>query len=136
VVVRKMPRVQAVLFPVLRPQFPGVSFVSWEPDVDYRVYPMVKVRRLGGLGPDPTRLDKPTIEITCYTRDGLVATEDLYLDVRQVIWGMVRNQSVVDGVGYLHSFFETLGPTPFDSEFDDSWRVQGLIQLGVRPPRN
>lgn len=131
-----MPRVQEVLFPVLRAEFPGVDIVSWEKNVRNRNYPFLKVRRLGGLAIDPKQLDRAVIEMTAYTRDGLVPTEDLYLDARQVIWDMVENQTVVDGVGYLHSFFETMGPIQLDSEFDDSWRVQGLIQLGVRPPRN
>jgi hypothetical protein len=135
VVERKMPRVQEVLFPVLRDELPGVQVVSWEPDVHLRQYPLLKVRRLGGLSPDPKRLDKPTIEMTAYTRDGVEATEDLYLDARQVIWDMVENQTVTPA-GYLHSFFETLGPTQFDSEFDDTWRIQGLIQLGLRPPNS
>ncbi|WP_158881990.1 hypothetical protein [Amycolatopsis anabasis] len=131
---RRLPRVQEVLFPVLRAQFPGVTFTSWYADVDHRTYPFVNVRRLGGLSKDAKRLDKPVIEMTVYTRYGLVAAENLYLDVREVIWDMVRNQTVTPA-GYLHSFFETMGPTPFDSGIDDTWRVQGLIQLGVRPPR-
>ncbi|HVV11578.1 hypothetical protein [Amycolatopsis sp.] len=112
-----------------------MDIVSWEKNVKHRTYPFLKVRRLGGLAKDPKRLDRAVIEMTAYTRDGLVATEDLYLDARQVIWDMVENQTVTPA-GYLHSFTETLGPTQFDSEFDDTWRVQGLIQLGIRPPRN
>jgi hypothetical protein len=130
-----MPRAQAVIMPVLRERLPGITFVSWEPDVDYRTYPFVKIRRLGGVGPDPQRLDRPVVEITAFSRDGLVATEDIYLDVRQVIWEMVQNQTVVPNIGYLHSFTETLGPIQLDADFDDAWRIQGLIQIGVRPPR-
>lgn len=131
---RVMPRVQEVLFPVLRPMFPGVTFSSWISDVDHRDYPIVNMRRLSGLPRnDLAKLDRPVVEITVYTRDGLVATEDLYLDIREAIWDMVGNQTVVPSVGYLHSFFETFAPTPFDSPYDGTWRVQGLIQLGVRP---
>ncbi|WP_202965548.1 hypothetical protein [Amycolatopsis japonica] len=108
--------------------------MSWEPNVTRRQYPMVKVRRLGGISVDPRRLDKPTIELTCYTREGLVETEDLYLDVREAILDMVESQTVTEA-GYLHSYFETMGPIQLDSEFDDTWRIQGLIQLGVRPPQ-
>lgn len=134
-VVRKMPRVQAVLFPTLRAELPGVQVVSWVPDVDYRQFPILEVRRLGGFGKDVSRLDKPTIEMTAYGTTDLPTTEDLYMDARQVIWDMVQNQTVEPDVGYLHSYLEVLGPTQFDSPFDDSWRVQGLIQLGVRPTR-
>lgn len=135
-VTRKMPRIQAVLFPVLRAELPGVAFTSWVPDVDLRTYPLVNVRRLGGISRHVKMLDRAVIEVTAYSRDGLVATEDLYLDVRQVIFDMVEQQTVVPDVGSLSSFFETMGPTQFDSPFDDTWRVQGLIQLGIRPPRN
>lgn len=96
---------------------------------------MLMVRRLGGTAVDPRKLDLPVIEVAAYTRDGLVATENLYMDARQVILEMVDKQTVTEA-GHLHSFFETMGPTPFDSPFEDSWRVQGLIQVGVRPRRN
>lgn len=129
---RNMPRIQEVLLPVLREQMPGVTFTTWVPDVDKRVFPFINIRRLGGLPVDVERLDRPVIEMTAYSRDGLVATENLYLDARTVIWRMVQNQTVTPA-GYLHSYFETMGPMQFDSPFDDSWRVQGLIQLGLRP---
>lgn len=129
-----MPRIQAVLLPVLRAHLPGVTVTSWVPDPDYRTYPLLNIRRLSGLPRDVRRLDRPVIELTAYTRDGLAATEDLYLDARQVIWDMVENQTVTPA-GYLHSYFETFGPTQFDSPFDDTWRIQGLIQLGLRPPK-
>lgn len=132
---RTMPRVQAVVLPILRAARPDVTCGSWMTDVDYREFPIVNIRRLGGLPKDVRRLDKPVIEMTVYSRDGLVAAEDLYLDCRTALWDAVHNQTIVPNVGYLHSFFETLGPTQFDSPIDDSWRIQGLIQLGLRPPR-
>lgn len=133
-VVRKMPRIQAVIIPRFRVELPGVLVTSWVPDVDHRTFPLLNVRRLGGLPVDVKRLDRPVIELTAYSADGLVATEDLFMDARQVLWDMVDNQTVTPS-GYLHSFFETMGPTQFDSPFDDTWRIQGLIQLGVRPRR-
>lgn len=129
-----MPRIQEVVLPLLREQMPEVRFTSWVPDPDKRVFPFINVRRLGGLPVDVERLDRAVIEITAYSRDGLVATEDLYLDARTVLWRAVKRQTVTPA-GHLSSFFETLGPTQFDSPFDDSWRIQGLIQLGLRPPR-
>jgi hypothetical protein len=133
---RKMPRVQAVILPVLRERIPGVTFTTWVPDVDYRDYPLVNIRRLGGLPIDVRRLDRAVVEITAYSRDGIIAAEDLYLDVRTVVWDMVQEQIVIPEVGHLCSYFETFGPTSFDSPFEDTWRVQGLIQLGIRPPRD
>lgn len=132
---RTMPRVQEVLFPVLREEMPDVMFTSWVPALEHRTYPLINIRRLGGLPVHVRRLDRPVIEMTAYSRDGAVACEDLYLDARTVVFDMVDKQTVTPA-GYLHSFFETLGPTPFDSPFEDTWRVQGLIQLGLRPPRN
>jgi hypothetical protein len=135
VVIRRMPRVQDVVLPLLRAGLdPGPQIVSWVPNVEQRVYPVVGVRRLGGLPVDVNRLDEPVIELTVYHDGGLVAAEDLYLDCRQVLYNAVQNQTTVDA-GYLHSYFETLGPTQFESPYDGSWRVQGLIQLGLRPPR-
>ena len=133
---RRMPRVQAVVLSVLREQLgPEVKVGSWVEGVDFRQFPLINVRRLGGIAIDPKRLDRATIELTAYGKEGLVQTENLLLDARQVIWDMVENQ-VVTPKGHLHSFRETMGPTQFDSPYDGTWRVQCLIQLGVRPPRN
>lgn len=137
---RKMPRIQSVILPELRaellPDYPDLDVCSWIKDVDRRTYPILNVRRVGGLSVDARLLDRAVVEITAYSREGLVETENLYLDARQVLWDMVRRQSVIPAVGYLHSFFEVMGPTQFDSPFDDTWRIQGLIQLAIRPPRN
>lgn len=132
---RRMPRVQEVVIPLLRAEFPNVMITSWIPDVDHRTFPLLNVRRLGGIPEDPTRLDTPVIELTAYASDGLITTENILLDARTVLYNAVQNQTLTDS-GYLHSYFETLGPTQFDSPFEDTWRVQMLIQLGVRPLRN
>ncbi|WP_223840007.1 hypothetical protein [Saccharopolyspora pogona] len=133
-VIKRLPRVQEIILPVLREQLPGVKCGSWVEAVDLRQFPLINVRRLGGLDKDLDFLGRATIELTAYTTVGLVETEDLFLDARQVIWNMVRDQTVTPA-GYLHSFRETMGQTQFDSPYDDTWRIQGLIQLGVRPPR-
>lgn len=136
-VARRMPRVQAVVLPLLRARLdPSVTCTSWIADIDHgRTWPVVNVRRLGGLPKDVDFLDKPVIELTAYSDQGLVPTEDLYMDARQILWDAWKNQTVVPGVGYIHSYFETFGPTQFDSPYDDTWRIQGLIQLGLRPAR-
>lgn len=135
-----MPRVHKVILPVLRseltPDHPGLDVCSWIKDVESRTFPILNIRRLGGQAVDPRLLDRAVVEITAYAKTGLVETENLYLDARQVLWDMVRRQTVIPNVGHLHSFFEVMGPTQFDSPYDDSWRVQGLIQLAIRPPRN
>lgn len=131
---RTMPRVQEVLLPVLREHMPNVTFTTWIPDVEQRTFPLINIRRLGGLAKDVRRLDRAVIELTAYSRKGLVETDNLYLDARTVIWDMFQNQTVTP-YGHICSFYETFGPTQFDSPFDDTWRIQGLIQLGLRPPR-
>lgn len=130
---RDMPRVQEVILPVLRERMPLVNFTTWVPDVDQREFPLINIRRLGGLPVDVRRLDRAVIELTAYSRDGIVACENTYLDARTVLWDMWRDQ-IVTPSGSISSFFETMGPTQFDSPFEDTWRVQGLIQLGIRPP--
>lgn len=133
----KLPRVATVVLPILRDAFPAAQVTTWIPDVDYRVFPMIQVRRLGGPRHEtrPTQLGLPVIELTVYTTDGLPETEQFYEDVLEVLYDAVKNQTETDA-GYLHSIKETLGATQFSSLFQDSWRVQGLIKLGVRPPRS
>lgn len=135
-VTRRMPRIQAVLLPVLREALgSGVKVGSWVEGVDYRDMPLINVRRMGGIALDIDQMDRATIELTAYGNEGLVQTENLLLDARQVIWDTADRQ-VVTPKGYLHSFRETMGPTQFDSPYDGTWRIQCLIQLGLRPPRN
>lgn len=134
-----MPRVQAVVIPLLRaaPGLDGVTISSWVPDIDYREFPLINIRRVGGTrhGERPDLLDKTVIEMTCYTTTGLPDTETLYSEALEALYDAVLKQTQTDA-GYLHSIKETMGMTQFSSLFMDSWRVQGLIALGVRPPRS
>lgn len=154
---RKMPKIEEVVLPILRAGLPShVTVVSWTPSVDYRTgapyipdldrkkYPMVKVRRMGGLANQerPDLLDFAVIEVTTFSTAtdsfylGYGGTEDLLLDAQYLIHKAIQNQTVIDGVGYLHSYFQTMGPIQLDSPFDDTWRWQSLIQLGLRPVRS
>jgi len=133
-VTRKMMRVQSVLLPVLRAELPEVTFTGKLPPVDFREYPLVNIRRIGGSSIDVQFLDRPTIEILAVD-DTPVHSEDLYLDVRQVIFDLVQSQTVIEGVGHLHSFNEAMGPTPIESPLSGTWATQGLIQIGLRPSR-
>ena len=134
-----MPRVQSVVIPILRaaPGLDGVTISSWVPDIDYREFPLINIRRVGGVrhGERPELLDKSVIEMTCYTTTGLPDTENLYAEALEALYEAVRKQTQTDA-GYLHSIKETMGATQFSSLFMDSWRIQGLIALGVRPPRS
>jgi hypothetical protein len=129
-----MPRVQAVVLPILREAFPDVNITTWGADIDYRKFPILHVRRVGGVRhmTKPMQLDKATIEMTAYTTVGLPETEQLYMDALEVLYDAVAQQKIMEA-GYLHSIKETMGMTQFSSLYMDSWRVQGLIALGVRP---
>lgn len=131
------PRVQEVVLPLLRAALPeDVHVSSWIPDIDYREYPIVNIRRLGGYRDSsmPTMLDKPVVEITAYHTDGIEATEALYTRVLDALFAAHREQRVVNR-GYISFIRETMGMTQFSSLFQDTWRIQGLIQIGVRPVR-
>ncbi|WP_280350456.1 hypothetical protein [Nocardia abscessus] len=132
-----MPRVQAVVLPILRAALPDVKVGSWVEDIDFRQFPMINVRRVGGFRhpTEPEKLSLPVIEMTAFGIEGLPETELLFEDALEALYTAVRKQTQTDA-GYLHSIKETMGATQFSSLFQDSWRVQGLIQLGVRPSRN
>jgi hypothetical protein len=141
---RKMPRIQDVVLPILKAGMRSdVKIGSWFEDVARRSFPLLNVRRMGGLN-DPKHadeLDRAVIELTAYSTakdpdyPGLTGTEDMYLDAKFLLFKAVQEQTVVEDVGYLHSYFETMGPIQLDSPFDGTWRIQGLIQLGLRPAR-
>lgn len=151
----KMPRPAKIVLPILRghndlenkacvgllsEDWTGLTVVTWNPDVDHRSFPFIEIRRLGGLRHKtrPTQLSLPVIEMTVYVKApeaGLPEAEQLYEDTLEVLYDAVKFQTQTPS-GYLHSIKETLGATQFSSLFQDSWRVQGLIQLGLRPPRS
>lgn len=133
----EMPRIQAVVMPILRDAFPEAQVVSWVPAISDREYPIINVRRLGGYPVDPELLDRATIELTVYglQSEGLPASENLLKRAQIALWQAVRLQQVTP-YGYLHSYRQTMGMTQFDSPYDDTFRVQSLIQLGLRPLPN
>lgn len=133
----RFPRAQDVVIPILRDALPEeVRVTSWTPDIDYRTFPIVNVRRLGGFRHRgrPDDLDLPVIELTCYGDVGLVETEDLYIDCLNALFEAQRTQKTVD-YGYISHVKETMGMTQFPAQAMDTWRIQGLIQLGIRPSR-
>lgn len=145
---RRMPRIQAVVLPILRAGFstvrPDIEIGSWVDEVARRSFPLINVRRLSGISNsngDPDLLGKPVIELTAYSNNkdadykGYPGTEQLLMDADFLIQTAVANQTIVPDVGYLHSYFQTMGPMQFDSPYEDTWRVQMLIQLGLRPVR-
>lgn len=140
----KLPRVFQIVKPILLAAeisgsygTVGDGIYSWNPNVDYRPDLWIQIRRIGGVRHEtrPTQFGLPIIELTCRTNVGLPENEQMYEDVLEVLYDAVRRQTQTDA-GYLSSIKETLGATQLSSEFQDSWRVQGLIKLGIRPPRS
>ena len=135
----RSPRVQRIIAPLLRQdsRLAGVTVTTWVPDIDYREFPMINIRRIGGIrNPDaPTIHTLPVVEMSSYSTDGLPECEELYETALDVLYDAVRYGTQTDA-GYLSSIFETMGATQFSSLYQDSWRIQGLIRLGVRNPRS
>ena len=141
----KLERVQKVVAPILRgdPRLAGVEVVTWVPDIDYRTFPMLQVRRLGGIRNvnAPKIHALPVIELSAYTNArapgpdaGLIECEELYETALDVLYDAFESQTHTDA-GSIHSMFEVMGATQFSSLYQDSWRIQGLIRLGIRKPR-
>lgn len=129
------PRFQKIVLPILRAGLPdNVTVSTWVNDIDYRDYPIVLVRRIGGNRDrkKPKLLDHPVIEMTAFTSEGLIETEELYQKALDVLYDAAKQQVVVDA-GHLTYVRETMGMTQFSSLFVDSWRIQGLMQIGIRP---
>lgn len=132
------PRIQEIVLPILRadPALAGVTVVTWVPDIDFREFPMINIRRIGGSRHEkrPTKFSTPVIEMSVFSKESLIEAERIYETALDSLYEAVRNQTQTPK-GYLHSMRETMGATQFSSLYMDSWRVQGLIQLGLRPPR-
>lgn len=131
------PRFQEVVVPILRDTLGDEAHVStWVDDIDYREYPIVNVRRLGGYRSRNrwSGLDMPVIEMTAYHDAGLIEAEELYNKALEALFDARDNQTVVEA-GSIPHVREVMGMTQFSSLFQDSWRVQGLIELGIRPNR-
>jgi hypothetical protein len=131
-----MPRIQQIVIPLLRdwPALKNVHVGSWVEDIDYREFPLLNVRRMGG-GRDsmyPNKFDLTIVELTAYSTEGLVECEHLYNIALEALYDAVLKQKQTD-TGYLHSIRENMGMTQFSSLFMDSWRVQGLLKMGLRP---
>lgn len=131
------PRFQEVVVPILRDAIGDEAHVStWVDDIDFREYPIVNIRRLGGYRSRNrwSDLDMPVIEMTVYHDEGLIEAEELYNKALEALFDARDKQIVVDAGSITH-IRETMGMTQFSSLFQDTWRVQGLIQLGIRPRR-
>jgi hypothetical protein len=136
----KMPRIQRVLVPILR-TWPAivargnVTVETWIPDLDYRTFPLINLRRVGGNRNinQPLLHSAPVVEMTVYGTVNLPDTENLYEDALEALYDAAWRATVIPTVGALSGIKETMGATELASPFQDSWRIQGLIKLGLRP---
>ena len=132
-----MPRFQSIVIPILRdwPALEGVKIGSWVEDIDYREFPMLNIRKVDSEGRnfrEPNKLETGVIELTAYSMESLIECEHLFNHALEALYDAVLYQKQSD-TGYLHSIRENMSMTQFSSLFMDSWRVQGLVQLGLRP---
>lgn len=125
----------SIVKPLIEAKRPDVMVTSWIPSVSYREFPLVNLRSLGGSrnGKYPHLLRIPIVEITAYSDTEYRDADELYDDVLDALYDAQLYQTMTPG-GYIHSIKETMGKTSFDSPFDATWRVQGLVKLGIRPP--
>ena len=134
-----MNRIQAVVVPILRgdPRLDGVTITTWVPDVDYRTFPMINVRRFGGTrNPKAPKLHSlPVIEMSVYSNEDLIQVEELYETALDVLYDAEEDQTWTPA-GYIQNVRETMGATQFSSLYQDSWRTQGLIRIAIRKPRS
>lgn len=127
-------RPQPVVLPLLRAALPGVAVVSVVPDVDYRTFPMIVIRRDGGTRNRnlPKLHALPALEMTAVSADGLIDAEELYDDALDALYDAVDDQTVVPNQGRLQSLTESQGATQSPSEVPDTWAVTGSVRLAVR----
>lgn len=131
------PRFQEIVLPILRAGLPSdVKVGTWIEDIDYRHYPQVNIRRVGGPRDygRPFDIDRPTMELTAYHNEGPIEAEELYAKSLDLLFEAQQNQTITPA-GHLARVEEYMGMTQFSSLFQDTWRVQGLISLSIRPNR-
>ena len=127
-------RANEIVLPLLRQALPNVLVVSQVPDVDHRRYPILLVRPGGGSDSEiPELLDFSGIEMSAHSVTDLADAETLYHSARKVLRDAARQQTVIAGKGWIHTAKQTMGPTQLAPIFEDTWRVLGLIRLGLRP---
>lgn len=122
-----MIRVQPTVLEVLRTALPDeVTVVSVVPDVDYRSFPMVAVRRAGGVRNRnlPRLVSRPVVDLLAVSSVGLVEAEELYENVLDALFSAVGQR--------FQSVRESRGATGVDSPYPDSWAVEGSVEFGLR----
>lgn len=128
------PRFQKVVMHILREEFGKEAHVSsWVNDIDYREYPVINVRRMGGYRSSrrPRMMDHPVVELTVYHDKGLIEAEEIYARCIDTLFRAWEKQQITPD-GHLAYVRETMGMTQISSLYQDSWRIQGLIQIGIR----
>lgn len=130
------PRFQSLVLPILRDALPPeVHVTSWIEEVEKREFPAVLVRRIGGYrgsGLGYRLIDVSNVELTALSTRGLVEAEKLYAGALEALYKAAHDQIVVDGIGHINDVSELMGMTHYGSLYQDSWRMQGVVQIRIR----
>lgn len=134
----RIPRVETIVLDILRssPDLAGVTVNTWTPLIDFRSLPLITVQRIGGTRNItlPRHHAVPFVELVAYGKESYGETVLQYEAALDALIDAVHKQTLTQA-GYLSSFHENMGATKLESPFTDSWRIQGILALGVRPLR-
>lgn len=130
-----IPRAVEFILPYLRDLFPNYYFGTWIENPNFRNFPHINFKRVGGtrLYRRSKALSHQSIEMLVITQDDPATTERIYEDCLDALYNAVERQTVLPGGEYLYSILETTGAHFVDSPFDDTWAMQGVIRFGMRP---
>lgn len=126
------PRMAEVILPVVRREIPEAQVVTWMPELKDRTYPLILIRRVGGIAYDAELADRPTVDIQVYHKESLAAAEGLALRVRGALVGAWKSQEVVDGKGTVNFIREMSGPNYVRDPGDNAWRIQMMLSILIR----
>lgn len=128
-----MPRTNALLNEVIRPQLPGgVTLGNRIPATMVR--PFVLVRRTGGAWLDARGLDSAIVDVQVWATTDEEA-ERLAELVRALLWKAYRAQTTVPGIGSVSLVREESAPAeiPADTEDHSIYRYQATYTVNTRP---
>lgn len=123
-----------VVLPLLRAALPAVTVSTWT-EATGRTYPLVMIGRAGGSRHEtrPRLLSVPELDFSAISDEAPESTDVLYDDVYMALFDAVRAQTVVPGVGYLHSLSEDAGPMTTRGPWPDTYMTSGTVRVGIRP---
>ena len=128
-----LPRVAEILLPIIREAVPSAQVATVMPEVSHKDYPLILVRRVGGVAINMDLLDRVTVDIQVFHNGTMAEAEDIALAVRGSLWSAYRKQRVIAGKGHIGYFTEMSGPGSVASDIPGVWRYQALYSVRIRP---